>query len=310
MKKLMFCLVILITSSCFCQNTETLDDAKLTKFANDLTKLPFSERDVILKACKLFEQEFKGDKESADWGFQILYYYHELSCEDKTTTLHKTFSDEEIRELKIGDIYGVLPMLKGEMKDFQKEYAKYGYRIMSFEDTSYCIEVNPAFLYERLKDYLTKDYAYYKGNWVKEYDEVPYWHAKLIVPINEVMRRIAWRDELLDSKKDFSRNDLVTREIEGLSFIVTKGLENTPIYDKNDVILKEYKNALQNYYRNHTNTTWGLYYTEFIHRLALNKYRNSNDIDQYVIKTLFPPERKNIDPLLKYEDILIDNLME
>ena len=91
---------------------------------------------------------------------------------------------------------------------------------------------------------------------------------------------------------------------------MTKGLENTPIYDKDDIILKDYKDALQSYYRNHTNTTWGLYYTEFIHRLALNKYRNSNDIDQYVIKTLFPPERKNIDPLLKYEDILIDNLME
>jgi hypothetical protein len=149
-----------------------------------------------------------------------------------------------------------------------------------------------------------------KGNWVKEYDNPVVWHAKRVVSISEVMRRIQWRDELLDQRKDFSRNDLVTREIEDLSFVMTKGLENTPIYDKDDIILKDYKDALQSYYRNHTNTTWGLYYTEFIHRLALNKYRNSNDIDQYVIKTLFPPERKNIDPLLKYEDILIDNLME
>lgn len=310
MKKIIFCLFLFIASCGFCQNTETLDEVKLTKFTNELTSLPFSERDVILKACKLFEKEFKDDKESADWAYQILYYYHQLSCEDKTTTLHKTFSDEEIRELKIGDIYGVLPKLKGEMKDFQKEYAKYGYRIMSFEDTSYCIEVNPHFLYDKLKDYLTKDYSYYRGNWIDEYDSPVIWHAKRVVSINEVMRRIKWRDELLDKKKDFLRNDLVTNELEDLSFVMTKGVENTPIYDKNDIILKEYKDALQEYYRNHTQTTWGLYYTEFIHRLALNKYRNSNDIDQFVIKTLYPENKKHIDPLLKYEDILIDNLME
>jgi hypothetical protein len=309
MKKIIFGLLIMFSVTCFGQNTTSLDDAKLTQFANDLTRLPFSERDVINKACELFKSTFKGDKDNADWGYQLLYYYHQLSCEDKTITLHKTFSDEEIRSLKIGDI-AVLPKLRGEMKSFEKEYAKYGYRIMSFEDTSYCMEVNPSFLYDRLKDYLTKDYSYYRGNWVNEYDEVPYWHAKLVVPIKEVMRRIQWRDEFLAKNPQFIRNDLVTREIEYLSFSVTKGLENTPIYDKNDVILPEYKSALQEYYSNHTETVWGKYYTEFIHRLALNKYRNSNSIDQFVIETLYPKGRKNIDPLLKYEDILVDNLMD
>ena len=50
--------------------------------------------------------------------------------------------------------------------------------------------------------------------------------------------------------------------------------------------------------------------TEYVRRLALNKYRNSNEIDTWVINTLYPPERKNIDPLLKYKDILIDNIVD
>jgi hypothetical protein len=42
----------------------------------------------------------------------------------------------------------------------------------------------------------------------------------------------------------------------------------------------------------------------------LNKYRNSYQIDRWVLDTLFPVDRKNIDPLLKYKDILIDNIVE
>jgi hypothetical protein len=87
-------------------------------------------------------------------------------------------------------------------------------------------------------------------------------------------------------------------------------LENTPVYDDKDVIKPEYKAGLQTYYKAHPKTKWGLYMTEYVHRLALNKYRNSNEIDTWVINTLYPPERKNIDPLLKYKDILIDNIVD
>ena len=290
------------------QNTAMLNDEKLTEFTQKLAKLPFSERDVINKACKIFEEDFKTDPENADWAYQILYFYHQLSCDDKTATLHKTFSDQEIRSLKIGDIR-VRAKLKTAMKQFDKEYSKYGYRIMSFEDTSHVIEVQPPFLYKRLKKYLTKDYAYYRGLWISEHDVPPYWHAALNVPLREIMARIEWRDLLLDASPDFVRNDLVLREIEDLSFCVTKGLENTPIYDQKDIILKEYKDALQSYYTKHKETTWGLYFTDFVHKLALNKYRNSYDIDKWVIDILFPRERKTIDPLLKYKDLLIEYIV-
>ncbi|MDO5759664.1 MAG: hypothetical protein Q4Q06_01405 [Bacteroidota bacterium] len=309
MKKIFFALVMFFCLMGQAQNTEFLDDAKLTKFAEDLSKLPFSERDVILKATNLFKAEFKNDKECADWAYQLLYFYHELSCEDKTNTLHKTWSDEQIRALKVNDIE-VISGIRSGMKNFEKEYFKYGYRIMSYEDTSYAIEVQPAFLYNQLKGYLTDLYAYYRGGWIDEHDIPTYWHAQLSIKLEDVFKRIQWRDELLDKNPDFIRNDLVTREIEKLSFVVTKGLENTPIYDQKGFIKQEYKAALQKYYRAHEKTTWGLYYTEFVHRLALNKYRNSDAIDRWVLKTLFPEDRKNIDPLLKYKDILIDNLME
>ncbi|MDR1847006.1 MAG: hypothetical protein LBR17_02690 [Bacteroidales bacterium] len=291
------------------QNTAMMNDEKLTEFAQKLVKLPFSERDVIDKACKIFEEDFKNDPENADWAYQILYYYHQLTCDDKTATLHKTFSPEEIRALKIGDI-PVLGKMRSAMKKFDNEYTKYGYRIMSFEDTSYCIEVQPPFLYKRLSKYLTEDYAYYRGLWIAEYDVPPYWHAALNVPLKEIMARIEWRDVLLDKHPDFVRNDLVQREIENLCFCVTKGLENTPIYDEKDVILKEYKDALQTYYRKYTETTWGLYFTDFVHKLALNKYRNSYDIDLWVINSLFPKDRKNIDPIEKYKELIIDNIVE
>lgn len=309
MKRIIFALLVCCSVVLSAQNTEYLDDEKMTKFANDLTKLPFSERDVILKAVDLYKATFKDDKECGDWGYQLLYYYHELACEDKTNTLHKTWSDEQIRALKVHDIE-VISGIRSGMKSFEKEYSKYGYRVISYEDTSYAIEVQPAFLYDRVKDCLTKDYAYYRKGWINEHDVPPYWHAKLVVSLSEVMRRIQWRDELLDAHPDFIRYDLVTRELENLSFIVTKGLEHTAVYDDKGVIKKEYKDALQAYYRVHTKTTWGLYYTEYIHRLALNKYRNSDDIDRWVLRTLFPEDRKNIDPLLKYKDILVDNLMD
>lgn len=300
----------------YCQNTQYLNDEKLTKFAQDLTKLPFTERDVINKAIKLFENTFKDDKECADWGYQLLYFYHELSCEDKTNTLHVHWSDEEIRALKIHDIE-VIGGIRSGMKNFESEYAKYGYRVFSFEDTSYSVVVQPGYLFNKLEKYLTDDYRIYRSHWIKEYDYPPhyqkfppYWHAKQVYSIEEIMNRIKWRDELLDRVPDFIRNDLVTREIEELCFIVTKGLENTSIYDDKGIIKKEYKDALQTYYRAHTETVWGKYMTEFVHRLALNKYRFSNDIDKWVLSQLFPEGRKNIDPLLKYEDILIDNLMD
>ncbi len=310
MKKIFF--AILILSICFithAQNTEYLDDAKMTKFAEDLSALPFSERDVIHKAINLFKAEFKNNKECADWAYQLLYFYHELSCEDKTNTLHKTWSDEQIRALKVNDVE-VISGIRSGMKKFEKEYSKYGYRIMSYEDTSYAMEVVPSFIYNQVKNYLTDEYAYYRGGWIGEHDEPAYWHAKLSVKLANVFKRIQWRDELLDKNPDFIRNDLVTREIEKLSFVVTRGLEHTPIYDDKGFIKQEYKSALQQYYRTHEKTVWGKYYTEFVHRLALNKYRNSDEIDRWVLKTLFPEERKNIDPLLKYKDILIDNLME
>lgn len=309
MKNIFFALFVFICLMGQAQNTEFLDDAKMTKFAQDLSKLPFSERDVIHKAVNLFKAEFKNDKECADWAYQLLYFYHELSCEDKTNTLHKTWSDEQIRALKINDIE-VISGIRSGMKRFEKEYSKYGYRIISYEDTSYAMEVVPSYLYNQLKSYLTDLYAYYRGGWIDEHDFPTYWHAELSIKLSDVFKRIQWRDELLDKNHDFIRNDLVTREIEKLSFVVTKGLEHTPIYDKKGYIKQEYKSALQTYYRAHEKTTWGLYYTEFVHRLALNKYRNSDEIDRWVIKTLFPEERKNIDPLLKYKDILIDNLME
>ncbi|MBP3253184.1 MAG: hypothetical protein J6M30_01585 [Bacteroidales bacterium] len=316
MKKIIFAICSLICFVSYGQHTEYLDDAKLTKFAEDLTKLPFTERDVILKAIDLFEQQFKNDRECADWAYQLLYYYHELSCEDKTNTLHVHWSDEQIRALKVNDIE-VIPGIRSGMKDFEKEYSKYGYRVRSYEDTTYAIEVNPAFVFNKVEKYLTNDYRLYRSHWIKEHDvpayiqlNPPYWHAKQVISTKEVMSRIQWRDELIDRVKDFSREDLVTREIEGLCFIVTKGLENTSIYDDKGVIKKEYKDALQTYYRSHTQTTWGKYMTEFVHRLALNKYRFSNDIDQWVLSQLFPAGRKNTDPLLKYEDILIDNLMD
>lgn len=309
MKNIFFALVVFFGLIGQAQNTEFLDDAKMTKFAQDLSKLPFSERDVIHKAVNLFKAEFKNDKECADWAYQLLYFYHELSCEDKTNTLHKTWSDEQIRALKINDIE-VISGIRSGMKKFEKEYSKYGYRIMSYEDTSYAMEVVPSYLYNQVKNYLTDLYAYYRGGWIDEHDVPTYWHAKLSIKLSDVFKRIQWRDELLDKNPDFIRNDLVTKEIEKLSFVVTKGLEHTPIYDGKGYIKQEYKSALQTYYRSHEKTTWGLYYTEFVHRLALNKYRNSDEIDRWVLKTLFPEDRKNIDPLLKYKDILIDNLME
>lgn len=301
--------LLFFATSLFAQNTKTLDDEKLTEFAYKLSELPFSERDVIEDACKLFEETFAGDKDGADWGYQLLYYYHEISCDDKTVTLHKTFSEEEIRALVHGDIY-VLGGLKKDMKKFRDEYGKWGYRIMSYEDTSYAIEVQPAFLYERFKEMLTPEYRYYRGLWIAEHDIPPYWHATLDISMQELFNRIAWRDEFLNEHPDFIREDLVTREIEYLCFSVTKGLENTPVYDEKDVIKPEYKTALQTYYKAHSKTKWGLYMTEYVHRLALNKYRNSNEIDTWVINTLYPPERKNIDPLLKYKDILIDNIVD
>ncbi len=316
MKKIFFALIMFISVCSYCQNTKYLDDAKLTKFAEDLTKLPFTERDVIHKAIALFESQFKDDKQCADWAYQLLYYYHELSCEDKTNTLHVHWSDEQIRALRINDIE-VIGGIRSGMKSFEKEYGKYGYRVRSYEDTSYAVEVQPGFLFDKLEKYLTDDYRFYRSRWIKEHDYPadwqlfpPYWHAKQTISTKELMARIQWRDELLDRVKDFSRNDLVTREIEELCFIVTKGLENTSIYDDKGVIKKEYKDALQTYYRAHTETVWGKYMTEFVHRLALNKYRFSNDIDKWVLSQLFPEGRKNIDPLLKYEDILIDNLMD
>ncbi|MGP1515276.1 MAG: hypothetical protein ACTTJH_04895 [Bacteroidales bacterium] len=316
MKKIFLALIVLISMASYGQNTQYLDDEKLTKFAHDLVKLPFTERDVIFKAIDLFEKQFKDDKQCADWAYQLLYYYHELSCEDKTNTLHIHWSDEEIRALKIKDIE-VIAGIRSGMKSFEKEYSKYGYRVFSYEDTSYAVVVQPDFLFSKLQKYLTDDYRFYRSHWIKEYDFPPhyqkfppYHHAKQIYSTSEIMYRIQWRDELLDRVKDFSRNDLVTREIKELCFIVTKGLENTSIYDEKGEIKKEYKNALQSYYRAHVETVWGKYMTEFVHRLALNKYRFSNDIDKWVISELFPEGRKNIDPLLKYEDILVDNLMD
>ncbi len=300
---------ILFATGLFAQNTSRLDDSKLTEFAYKLSKLPFSERDVIDTACVVFEKMFEGDPDNADWGYQLLYFYHQLSCEDKTITLHKTFSDEEIRALVHRDIK-VLGGLMGDMKKFENEYGKFGYRIMSFEDTSYAIEVQPAFLYDKFQKMLTSEYRYYRGLWIKEHDIPTVWHAALNIPLSEVFERIQWRDEFMEKNPDFIREDLVTREIEHLCFTVTKGLENTPVYDDKDVIKPEYKAALQEYYRAHEETKWGKYMTEYVHRLALNKYRNSYKIDRWVLDTLFPIDRKNIDPLLKYKDILIDNIIE
>lgn len=327
----LFIIVSLIAVSGFSQNVTDLDDQKLTDFTNKLIKLPFSERDVIVKACEVFEKDFKDDPYVADWAFQILYYYHEISCDDKTATLQKTFSDKEIRGYFHKDIW-VLPKLKTNISSFIAEYAKWGYRISTDEDTSYAMEVDSTYLLKRLSKYLSKDYAYYFTNYVADLGVAPYWHCTLNVPISEIMRRVEWRDNLLDRNPDFVRNDLVTREIEYLLFSITKGLEHTPIYGENpdemkvhdpregfdftkianesEIILPEYKDAIQSYYRAYPETTWGLYLTEFMHRLSLNKYRFSNEIDEFVLEKLFPSNRKNIDPLLKYKDMLIDNLMD
>ena len=309
MKKIIFFVLIFACTIVGGQNTQYLNDEKMTQFANDLTKLPFTERDVINKAVNLFKSEFQGDKECADWAYQLLYFYHELSCTDKTNTLHVDWSDEQIRALKVNDIE-VISGIRSGMQNFEKEYSKWGYRVMSYEDTSYAIEVQPDFLFNKLEKYITNDYRQYREGWIKEHDNPPYWHAKQVISTKEIMNRIKWRDELLAKDSNFIRNDLVTREIENLSFIVTKGLENTSIYNAKGIIKQEYKDALQTYYRAHTETVWGKYFTEFVHRLALNKYRFSNDIDAWVLKSLFPEGRKNIDPLLKYKDILIDNLTE
>ena len=291
------------------QNTSFLDDMAITDFAKELTKLPFSERDVIIKASDIFEERFDDNPDLADWGFQLLYFYHEISCWDKTETLHKTFSDEEIRGYFLNDI-AILPKLKKDISEFIKEYARWGYRIATFEDTSYCIEVDSSFLFKRFEKMLSKEYSYYFSNFIRDCGTPPYWHATLDVPIAEIMRRIEWRDLFLDDYPDFVRNDLVIREIEFLVFSIAKGLENTPIYDDKDIIKKEYKDAIQAYYRKHTQTNWGLFLTEFMHRLSLNKYRHSHEIDMFVLNKLFPEDRKNIDPLLKYKDILIENLMD
>jgi|GEM_PF-1986916 len=312
------------------QNTSTLDEEKMTQFTRDLSVLPFSERDVIIKACELFKTSFKGDPDGADWAFQILYYYHQMSCEDKTATLHKTFSDQEIRGYFHKDIW-VLPKLKNNIKDFIKEYAQWGYRISSDEDTSYSMEVDSTFLIKRLSKYLSKDFAYYFNNYVRDLAYQNIWHAEQDISIDEIFRRVAWRDELLYNNPNFIRADLVTLQIDELLFMATKGLEKTSIYGTNpiklkvsdpregfdfanvanvsDVIVPEYKNAIQAYYSNHTDTQWGKYLTEFMHRLSINKYRFSNEIDQFVMETLYPKDRKNIDPLLKWEDMLIDKLM-
>lgn len=311
MKKIFLSILVTLIFSIngFSQNLAYLDDQKLTEFTNKLAKLPFSERDVILKACDIFNADFANNPDLADWAFQILYYYHEISCEDKTATLHKTFADEEIRGYYLNDIE-ISPKLRNDISDFSKEYAKWGYRIASFEDTSYCMEVDSNFLYAKFETLLSRDYSYYFGNFVSDLGVPPYWHATLNVSIGEIMRRIEWRDNFLHKNPEFIRNDLVIREIEYLMFSIAKGLENTPIYDDKDVILPHYKDAIQSYYRTYPNTKWGLFLTEFMHRLSLNKYRNSNPIDQFVLENLFPKNRKNIDPLLKYKDILIDNLMD
>ncbi|MDD2191237.1 MAG: hypothetical protein PHO12_01650 [Bacteroidales bacterium] len=332
MKRLFLSIIIcLFAFNGFSQNLIDLDDQKLTEFTNKLIALPFPERDVITKACEIFEKDFANDPYVGDWAFQILYYYHEISCEDKTNTLHKTFSDKEIRGYFHKDIW-VLPKLKSNISSFITEYAKWGYRISSDEDTTYSIEVDSTYLLKRLGKLLSKDYSYYFTNYVADLSVAPIWHAELNIPIAEVMRRIEWRDLLLDRSPDFIRNDLVTREIQALLFIVTKGLEHTPIYGENKdemkvhdpregldftkianettIILPEYKTPIQTYYRAYPNTTWGLYLTDFMHRLALNKYRFSNEIDDFVLESLYPKDRKNIDPLLKYKDMLIDNLMD
>jgi len=334
MKKIFLCVIaicLFAINNGFSQNLTDLDDQKLTDFTNELIKLPFSERDVIIKACDLFQKDFGNDPYVADWAFQILYYYHEISCEDKTVTLQKTFSDEEIRGYFHNDIW-VLPKLKANISSFINEYAQWGYRISSDEDTSYTMEVDSTFLIKRFSKILSPDYSYYFNNYVSDLSAAPYWHCTLNVPISEIMRRVQWRDLLLNKNPDFVRSDLVTREIEGLLFAVTKGLEHTPIYGTNqnqmkvhdpregfdyakianegEIILPEYKDAIQSYYRAYPETKWGLFLTEFMHRLSLNKYRFSNEIDKFVLDNLFPENRKNIDPLLKYKDMLIDNLMD
>ncbi|MCK9163131.1 MAG: hypothetical protein M0O93_02135 [Bacteroidales bacterium] len=332
MKRLFLSIILcLFAFNGFSQNLIDLDDQKLTEFTKKLIELPFPERDVIIKACEVFEKDFANDPYLADWAFQILYYYHEISCEDKTNTLQKTFSGKEIRGYFYNDI-DVIPDLKSNISSFQAEYANWGYMISSDEDTSYTMEVDSTFLIQRLGKLLSKDYSYYFTNYVADLSVAPIWHAQLNIPISEVMRRIEWRDLLLDASPDFVRSDLVTREIQYLLFTVTKGLERTPIYGVNnnemkvhdpregfdftkianetEIILPEYKSAIQAYYRTYPQTKWGLYLTDFMHRLALNKYRFSNEIDDFVLESLYPQDRKNIDPILKYKDMLIDNLTD
>lgn len=300
--------MLLMTFSLKAQNTTNLNDAGMMKFTKELIRLPFGERDVILKGIQIFERDFASNPQEADWAYQLLQYYHELTTEDKTNTLHIAFGARQVFEYK--NKGEVDRGIRSELSRFEKEYANYGYRVMAYEDTGYAIESNPDFLFAKCQKYLSEDYRYYRGKHLQELHQPPYWHAQLVIKLSELMERIRWRDELIDNKKDFVRGDLVGYEIENLMIAVAKGLENTPIYGTDQVILPEYKNAIQTYYRAHTNTRWGLFLTEFMHRLSINKYRHSDAIDQYVMSYMFPEKRKQIDPLQKYKDMLSDNLVE
>lgn len=280
----------------------------MMKFTRDLIRLPFGERDVVLKGIELFERDFGKNPEEADWAYQLLQYYHELTVEDKTTTLQIAFSALQVFDYKNkGEVDAGI---RSDLSRFEKEYANYGYRVMAYEDTTYAIESNPDYLFAKCQKYLSKDYRYYRSKHLQELHTPPYWHATLVIKLSELMERIRWRDELLHDKKDFVRNDLVGYEVENLMIAIAKGLEKTPIYGADQIILPEYKTAIQAYYREHQTTRWGLFLTEFMHKLSINKYHHSDAIDRYAMSYMFPENRKQLDPLQKYKDMLSDNLVE
>ncbi len=57
----LYIIVSLIAVGGFSQNVIDLDNQKITDFTNKLIKLPFSERDVIVKACEVFQKDFAND---------------------------------------------------------------------------------------------------------------------------------------------------------------------------------------------------------------------------------------------------------
>ncbi len=274
-------IVVIILFSCQSESKENsgknsfqpASDPRITAFKAKLAQLDSASLQSIPQAIEFFYQNFdKKPSELNDYAIALFKQFHQdilLYNQDAIVMF------EPNRESLVLD-------------KLNKSLSEYGYqvRITEGQITPF---IDAKFYISKFSSFMSENERYFEEKLAQETRQPIIEDDAIVLPIAEIAKRIAWREQFLSRKPDFCQKAQIEDSINQLMYLLLQGTDNTPAFSYGSeyearMLNDEFKNAYSEIIRNYAELPVGKVIGEYTALLERSGYRLTDEVLQFIEK--------------------------